>query len=291
MSVTDLAALNATLCGQSAHLSDDSPTLAERTGAQPSDPDLISTATVNGASARLSDFPGLVKMEPREFRPGGAIASGHCGATRIAEDWFLTAAHCLDDDYDEVSLIVGAESLTSPWAKRIEARASICHAGYGGASGSYVNDIALVRINSADQADLETVPITAYGPTDEPLAPFHYAQAGMAGWGLTAFNGQLSDTLLSAELKLVRSGPAALYVYSQNGAGPCIGDSGGPLFITETSGQKRLVGVLSVVEQNSETGGFCQGDYGARYTNVQGYQNWIQSVIQHCEQTPQLCGL
>jgi secreted trypsin-like serine protease len=288
--ITDLAAINAALCGLPVRPVDDSLTIAELTGAQPADDDIVETATINGTAASLSNFPGLVKMEPREVLPGGAIASGHCGATRIAQNWFITAAHCLDDDYDEVLLITGQESLTNPFAKRVQAIGSICHAAYGGAGNSYVNDIALVRVGDDVLTELSDLPIAKYGETQNALVPFNHGEVRMAGWGLTGFRGQLSNTLLSANLTMTGTGPAAIGVESLNGAGPCVGDSGGPLFVDEADGASTVVGVLSVVEQNVETREFCAGEYGARYTNIQGYQRWITDVIAACDSGAGLCG-
>ncbi|MDJ0919688.1 MAG: trypsin-like serine protease [Henriciella sp.] len=288
--ITDLAQVNAAMCGLPVKPVDDSLTVAELTGAEPQDPDLVGTAAVNGTVASLAAFPGLVKMEPREVLPGGAIASGHCGATRIARNWFITAAHCLDDDYDEVRLISGAENLQSPLATTVMASASFCHAAYDGAGNSYVNDIALLRIDDAAAAQISDLPIAAYGSTSKTLLPFNYQEARMAGWGLTSFNGMLSSRLLTATLNLTGAGPAAIGVESVDGAGPCIGDSGGPLFVDDEDGNPVVVGVLSVVEQNLETRRFCEGDYGARYTNLQGYESWIDGVIQACETNAGLCG-
>ena len=288
--VTDLSAINAAVCGLPMRPVDDSLTIAEITGAQPVDADLVGIATINGEMASLANFPGLVKMEPREFLSGGSIASGHCGATRIAANWFITAAHCLDGDYDEVLLVVGAENLQSPLAKRVSARASLCHASYGGAGNNFVNDIALVRVEDASLADLSDLPIARYGATDKTLVPFNYAQARMAGWGLTSFNGSLSNDLLTATLTMTGTGPAAIGVESLDGSGPCVGDSGGPLFVSEADGSQTVVGVLSVVEQNLDTRKFCEGTYGARYTNLQGYENWIKDVITACDNGNGLCG-
>lgn len=222
--------------------------------------------------------------------PGGAIASGHCGATRIGETWFITAAHCLDDDYDEVVLITGVDNLQNPMAVRVNAVASVCHGAYGGAGGAYVNDIALVRVPEAEAARLSGVPIARFGASQRALVPFNYGQADMAGWGITSFAGSLSNQLLTTRLEMTGTGPAAIGVASIEGAGPCIGDSGGPLYVTEGDGSRVVVGVLSVVEQNMSTGGFCEGEYGARYTNLQGYAGWIDDVIAACDGGNGLCG-
>ncbi len=288
--IDDLAAVNAQLCGLPMKPLEDSLTLAERTGAREAEPDLIGTATINGTTAALFDFPGLVKMEPRAVLPSGAIVSGHCGATRIAKHWFVTAAHCLDDDFDEVVLIAESETLSSPLAKRVNASASVCHASYGGARGSFANDIALVRIDDESVAELSRVQIADWRAMTDPFVPFNYAEARMAGWGLTAFQGRLSDTLLSANLGIIGIGPAEIAVTSLEGAGPCIGDSGGPLFVTDSDGRSVMVGVLSLVEENMETQRFCEGEYGARYTNLQGYADWVERVIETCENGLGLCG-
>ncbi|MEL7231113.1 MAG: trypsin-like serine protease [Pseudomonadota bacterium] len=288
--ITDLAAINATLCGLPIRPLGESPTVAEATLAQAPDEDSIDIQAVNGTAATLAAFPGLVKMEPKEILPGGAIASGHCGATRISETWFITAAHCLDDDYDEVTLITGVDNLANPMAVKVNAMSSICHAAYGGAGGAYVNDIALVRVPEDEAARLSAVPIARFGASDEALVPFNYETSDMAGWGITSFAGSLSNQLLTTRLEMTGTGPAAIGVASIDGAGPCIGDSGGPLYVTEESGERTVVGVLSVVEQNMITGGFCEGEYGARYTNVQGYLSWIEDVMAACDSGAGLCG-
>ena len=284
--VTDLLTINTARCAPS---SEDTFTLAEVAGAQPAADSAFTPQTVNGTPVTAADFPGIVKMEPRRELASGGVSSGHCGATRIAETWFVTAAHCLDNTYDEIRLIATNSSLRNPAATRVEATASLCHASYGGSSGQYANDVALVKVSSEAAEALQNVPIARFGATQSPLSPATYPTVSMAGWGLTGFNGNLSDTLLSAELAMVASGPAAITVASQENAGPCIGDSGGPLQVIDTDGNPTVVGVLSVVEQNRATGEFCSGDYNARYTNLQGYVDWIESVMSVCESNFDLC--
>ncbi len=229
-------------------------------------------------------------MEPKTDLANGGVASGHCGATRIAEHWFITAAHCLDEDYDRVELIAGTDTLSSPMARRVNAQTTICHASYGGSRSQYANDIALVRVGDDMLADLSDVPVARYGASLKPLGPANYQTVDMAGWGLTGFDENLSNSLLTARLTLMGAGPAIINVASLDGAGPCVGDSGGPLFVTEEDGTKTVVGVLSVVEQNTSTGEFCQGQYNGRYTNLQGFSDWISNVISACDQSAELCG-
>lgn len=285
--IDNLLTLNAMRCAPTSE--EASLTLAELANASLA-ASAVTPQAVNGIEITAADFPGIVKMEPKRTLASGGISSGHCGATRIAKNWFITASHCLDETYDEIDLIATQSSLKDPRAIRVQANASLCHAAYGGAQGQYANDVALVGISDADADRLSSVPIARFGATNNPLGAINYPTARMAGWGLTSFdNGELSNTLLSTQLAMVSSGPALVTVASKDDAGPCIGDSGGPLLIDETDGASKVIGVLSVVEQNRLTGEFCKGDYNARYTNLAGYTGWIEDVIGVCTATPELC--
>jgi hypothetical protein len=265
------------------------PTVARAAGATQLEEPMVGAEAVNALAASLSAFPGIVKIEPRRTDEAGIVASGHCGAVRVARYWFVTAAHCIDEPFDEIRLIGEAENLRSPQARRASAEYAVCHAGYQGTETGYANDIALVRLSDEQIAGLGNVPVARFGQTAQPLAPANYPAGEMAGWGLTRYDGQLSNDLLTTRLKIVSAGPAAITVSSENGAGPCIGDSGGPLYVTEADGSKTVVGILSVVEQNRTTGHFCEGDYNGRYTNLQGYAGWISSVMALCEQDGAAC--
>ncbi|MCA8897708.1 MAG: trypsin-like serine protease [Hyphomonas sp.] len=283
-----LASINAISCRKEPDTTP-TPTVASVAGATEMAEPTVGAAAVNGLAASLSNFPGIVKLEPRNPEPGGAISSGHCGATRIAEHWLVTAAHCVDQPYNELRIIGDAANLRSPLAKITQGELAVCHAGYEGTTNGYANDIALIRLDDDEVAALGDVPIARYGNTDKTLAPANYPAADMAGWGITSFGGQLSPDLLAANIRITAAGPATIYVASQGGAGPCVGDSGGPLYVTEEDGSKTVVGVLSVVEQNPTTGQFCAGDYNGRYTNLQGYEEWMNSVMSLCEADPETC--
>lgn len=282
-----LASLNAVRCGLAVDAAP-TPTIARAAGATELEEPVVGVAAVNAAAASLSAFPGIVKIEPR-VREAGGIASGHCGATRIANNWLITAAHCVDEPYEEIRVIGEAENLRSPTAKITGASMAICHAGYTGGNNFYANDLALLRLSDAQVAAITNVPIARFGQTSRTLAPANYAAADMAGWGLTSSGGQLSADLLKAHLRVTGSGPAVISVSSQSGAGPCIGDSGGPLYVTEADGSKTVVGVLSVVELNRATGKFCDGEYGGRYTNLQGFTGWITEIMALCDRGDEAC--
>lgn len=283
-----LGAVNAARCA----LPEGAPptlTAARAAGATQLEEPMMGAEAVNAAAASLSAFPGIVKLEPRRAEPSGLVASGHCSALRIAPNWLVTAAHCIDEPFDELRVIGEAANLRSPAAKRLAGDYAICHAGYQGTENGYANDIALIHVSPSQATAMGNVPIARFGATQRPLAPANYPSGDMAGWGLTRFDGQLSNDLLSTRLKITDAGPAAITVASENGAGPCIGDSGGPLYVTEEDGSKIAVGILSVVEQNRTTGHFCEGDYNGRYTNLQGFAGWVAAVTALCETDEAAC--
>ncbi len=288
LAAMSLGQINAMRCA----LPDDlppTPTVAMVAGATGIEESVVGVEAVGGLAATLTAFPGIVKLEPRRAEATGAVASGHCGALRIAANWFVTAAHCVDQPYDEIRLIGEAEDLRSPAARRVSAASAVCHAGYQGTANGYANDIALIRLGDDQLGAFANVPVARFGQTRLPLAPANFPRADMAGWGITRFGGQLSSQLLSTGLEIISAGPAAITVRSLNGAGPCIGDSGGPLFVTEADGTRTAVGVLSVVEQNRITGNFCEGEYVGRYTSLEGYAGWITSVMSLCDTDPGAC--
>ena len=298
--VTDLAQIAATACGlELTEGEEPTRTMAELSTlraeeAGPQQESLFSTAVAGSVGAAnivatLDTFPGIVKMEPVEVQPDNLVRSGHCGATRIADNWFLTAAHCVDDPYDEIRFIAGTVNLDQTEnATTFIADRALCHAGYSGQTTSMVNDIALIRVPDEVVPALATVPIASYGATDELLTPINYETARMAGWGSTRYGSLPSDQLLTANLRLVTASPGVILLESINEIGPCEGDSGGPLYIEEDDGRQRVVGVLSNV-QAPRTQAPCSGTYRAAYTNVAGYVDWIDTVISACEGNDGLC--
>ena len=165
---------------------------------------------------------------------------------------------------------------------------AVCHGEYRGREGGLLNDLALVHVADDTLATIRNVPIAAYGAPDSALSPLNYAEVTMAGWGSSGYGAPPSDRLLSGPLTLVGADPGTILAEGVQGAGSCEGDSGGPLYITEEDGQRRVVGVLSSVR--SAAGEVpCAGEYLGRYTNLSGYTGWIETVMTYCETYPDLC--
>lgn len=233
------------------------------------------------------DLPGIAKLEPESELPLGHLAKGHCAATRIARDWFITAAHCVDEDYDRLVLKVGSDHLSSSAIREVRVDYAICHGGYRAVWNRYANDLALLRILDDDLSLLEGVPVIAWGMTSRPFSPNAYPEARVGGWGLITYGGELSDTLQKMELDIFEVGPALIRINSRYGRGPCVGDSGGPL-IVEDDGEPVLMGVLSTVGSN-RYGEHCAGNYFASYTNLEGFRMWVINTMTACREHDWAC--
>jgi hypothetical protein len=204
-----LALYNASICGQPLGAAP-TPTVAAVAGATELEEPVAGVEAVNALAASLAAFPGIVKLEPRRADETGLIASGHCSAVRIRANWFVTAAHCVDQPYDEIRMIGDSANLRSPAARITAAETALCHGGYLGTDNGYSNDIALLRL-SPEQASLITaVPVARSGATRLALAPANYPTGEIAGWGLSRLGGQLSYDLGFA-------GPTVLFSWPSRG--------------------------------------------------------------------------
>ena len=144
-----LAELNAVPCGLPAE-APPTLTVGAVAGATEVEETAVGAEAVNGLAASLASFPGIVKLEPVKPAKDGLIATGHCGAIRIADRWLATAAHCVDEPFDQLRIIGTAEDLSSPLAHTTEGEFAICHGGYAGTANGYANDLALIRLSEAE---------------------------------------------------------------------------------------------------------------------------------------------
>lgn len=247
----------------------------------------LSSAVVPPSTLAARDLPGIVKLEPETDVWGSETVIAHCSATRIAENWFITAAHCVDDDFDRLVIKAGSEQLSSTSIQRVEADYAVCHGSYAGNRNNYVYDLALVHVSDTKLPQLRNVPRIAWGETNHPFDRQVYASARVGGWGLIEYGGDLADFLQKEELPVSNIRPEMIELNSRYGRGPCVGDSGGPLVI-EDDGKPVLMGVLSLLGANRE-GRICQGDYTASYINLSSHREWVRRTIAVCELNDSVC--
>lgn len=245
---------------------------------------LAAPRIVGGSDASVA--PGW--MASLQARSANAqIAMGHlCGASLIAADWVMTAAHCVDGAGTvERSVLLGRLSNAVDQANEIAIDQIVLHPEWQGITsgttadlGLFLHDIALLHLTRRQAA----TPITLATPSEqESLVRFQAIDA--LGWGATDSNGtrypyllqRVSLPYLGKEYNYIL--PDHLFAGGNSDQGICFGDSGGPLLSGNTQ-----YGLSSfVLSQNSASTILCglSSTLGG-FTSVADHRSWILQQIQ-----------
>lgn len=192
----------------------------------------------------------------------GAICTG----TVIADEWVLTAAHCVEGrvatdvvfclDSDLTPILEGRDT-----GECFSARSLHPHPDFS--MHDLSNDIALVNVRG-----LSGVPTFAYNSND--LSGYGGRTVTWVGYGLNRTRPDSGDGIKRRGTGQIRMIDWTHIYYVEEDQMPCRGDSGGPAF-TEIGGEQRVIGVVSAGDETCSSTGID--------TRVDYYSDWIAATM------------
>lgn len=230
---------------------------------------------LGGSPAKWQDNQWQVALvyaaDPENFR------AQFCGGSIIAPGWVVTAAHCIDKDFDagHYAVLSNTDNLKNG-GQRSRITAYLVHEGWRveGNKSQYDNDIALLKIDPATPLVGTPVPLVAANTRLENRNVL------VTGWGVTETRPSGTEALTQVTVPSVTpktcnakkayngAVTANMFCAGAYKKDSCQGDSGGPA-TAMVQGKRRLIGVVSW-----GIGCGLRDKYGV-YTRLPLYIDWI----------------
>jgi secreted trypsin-like serine protease len=227
---------------------------------------------VGGTTADVRSFEGMIQTENDQTGPW-------CGATLIAADWAVTAAHCVIADLPGNGfqrVVLGRQRSDGTDGETINVAQVIRHEAYDDQENR--NDIALLKLATKSTH----TPVRLATKAEWPKLRAAGTNVTVIGWGATSEGGEQSTTLLQVTVPIVSQSTCNQQYQgiiderqvcaglAGGGKDSCQGDSGGPLF-EKVDGQNVQVGIVSFGN------GCARADFAGVYTAVASFRDWIQT--------------
>ncbi|XP_055463629.1 neutrophil elastase [Psammomys obesus] len=229
----------------------------------------LASEIVGGRPARPHAWPFMVSLQRR---------GGHfCGATLIARNFVMSAAHCVSGlNFRSVQVVLGAHDLRrrEPTRQTFSVQ-RIFENGFD--PTRLLNDIVVIQLNGSAtiNANVQVARLPAQGRGVKDRTP-----CLAMGWGRLGTNRPLPSVLQELNVTVVtnlcRRRVNVCTLVPRRQAGICFGDSGGPLVCNGL-----VQGIDSFIR-----GGCGSGIYPDAFAPVAEFADWINSIIRRHEGRP-----
>ncbi len=244
---------------------------------------------IGGDASSRGQFPYMAALVRN--RSGLLDSRQFCGASLISDQWLMTAAHCLFDQFggrissDSFRVVVNTLNLRTESPDELIVANYFIHPAYDNNDLLSRNDIALIEL--ANEVSPAPTSVSLFRDDASVLSGFN---ATVSGWGAIDFSDPFNPVypveLRHAVVPIVSRGVCNAPIsyagnisdtqmcagFVQGGVDSCVGDSGGPL-VTSVEGTTAQVGIVSFGN------GCAEPNFYGVYTNVGAYISWIQQFV------------
>ncbi len=202
-----------------------------------------------------------------------------CGGSIVADNWILTAAHCVENAHQSGVDVLAGTARLSLGGQRVDVAEIRIHPKWGTTGVPIDYDAALLRLAE---------PLSVGSPIDlaDDTTPLPDGMGlNVSGWGRVFEGGPSSDELLYVSVPIYNQADCVDDVgdgvtdqmicagLRAGGKDSCNGDSGGPLYTIENNPEDAiLAGIVSWGI------GCARPDFPGVYTRVSAVSDWVAQV-------------
>ncbi|XP_063388869.1 serine protease gd-like [Cydia fagiglandana] len=249
----------------------------------------------HGTDYTRGDWPWLVAIYKRK---DGSLTFA-CSGTLVSDRHVVSAAHCLQQrstltSIRDIVVKVGVYNLED-WGDDITVtrtlESAIIHEEFN--STTYANDLLVLTFDKSVEFNNNIRPACLWNGNND-LNRIVGASGVVAGWGASELGpgskGKGEPRMVRIPIvttSMCRASRPDFHVFTndhtfcggdRNGAGPCLGDSGGGLYILD-GGRWRLRGVVSLSLRPENGESTCNLDEYVIFTDAAKFIDWIINVI------------
>jgi len=236
---------------------------------------------LGGSAPDAAEHDAVVALHELN-RSGRPYVEPFCTGTLIREDVVLTAAHCLEGmSASDMAVYVGDDPRADMRYHLYDVSEISSHPDYD--SWNILNDIGLVRLSSAITEGYTPVP--ELPASDELTTSDLGSTVNFAGFGDDGMGGYGVKLQVDGTIDAFGCGVSGCWgtsdtdtqiSYEQRTTGPCMGDSGGPMFVYR-SGVAYVAGITSY-------GDYWCAQYGVS-TRVDAFEDFVTAFADELEDT------